>query len=101
VGSRGFLTLKVYANAMSVAHELDKLSITYHVDSPEVFFNHLKEIAGSSAQASELARFIPVKAIQKYDDLLPDDLLDAANGHDYLDLNEAKGAARQALLARP
>jgi hypothetical protein len=42
-----------------------------------------------------------VKAIQKYDDLLPDDLLDAANGHDYLDLNEAKGAARQALLARP
>jgi len=101
VGSRGFLTLKVYASAMSVAHEQDKLSITYHVDSPEIFINHLKEIAGSSAQASELARFIPVKAIQKYDELLPDDLLDLANGHDYLDLNEAKGVARQALLARP
>jgi ATP-dependent Lhr-like helicase len=101
VGSRGFLTLKVYANAMSVAHEHDKLSITYRVDSPEAFFNHLKEITNSSAQASELARFIPVKAIQKYDDLLPDHLLDLANGHDYLDLNEAKGVARQALLARP
>jgi ATP-dependent Lhr-like helicase len=100
VGSRGLLTLKVYANAMSVAHELDKLSINYYVDSPEAFFDHLKEIANSSDQACELARFIPVRAIQKYDDLLPNDLLDEANGHDYLDMNEAKDIARQALLAR-
>ncbi|HEX3719668.1 MAG TPA: DEAD/DEAH box helicase [Verrucomicrobiae bacterium] len=97
VGSRGLLTLKVYADAMSVSHEVDKLSITYHVDSPEKFFNHLEEIANSPAQANELVRFIPVKTIQKYDDLLPDDLLDIANGHDYLDLNEAKDVSSQTL----
>jgi ATP-dependent Lhr-like helicase len=96
VGSRGLLTLKVYADAMSVSHEVDKLSITYHVDSPDEFFDHLGKIANSPMQANELARFMPVKTIQKYDDLLPDDLLDIANGHDYLDLNEAKNVSRGA-----
>jgi hypothetical protein len=45
----------------------------------------------------ELASHIPVKATQKFDNLLPAELLDLANGHDHLDLGEARKAAKQAL----
>jgi hypothetical protein len=38
---------------------------------------------------------MPVKAMQKFDDLLPPELLDLANGHDHLDLEEARRAASQ------
>lgn len=97
VGSRGFLTLKAYASALAIEHEVDKLSISYDVESPAGFLDHLKCIVDSSVQARELARFIPVRAIQKYDELLPEDLLDEANGHDYLDLIEAKMSAKRVL----
>jgi hypothetical protein len=38
---------------------------------------------------------MPVKAMQKFDELLPPELLDLANGHDHLDLEEARRAASE------
>jgi hypothetical protein len=76
-------------------HEIDRLSITYHLDSAHAFQEHLRAIVHSSSSAAELARHIPVKAMQKFDDLLPPELLDLANGHDHLDLEEARRAASQ------
>jgi ATP-dependent Lhr-like helicase len=95
VGSRGLMTLKVYAASQGIAHEVDKLSVSYKVDSRAAFFDHLKAITQSTASASELASFAPVRAIQKFDEFLPGDLLNAAYGHDYLDLSEAKRVAQE------
>jgi hypothetical protein len=96
VGSRALTTLRVYAAAQGIAHEVDKLSISYKVDTLAAFFDHLKTITQSTASASELAAFAPVRAIQKFDEFLPGDLLNAAYGHDYLDLSEAKRVAQEA-----
>lgn len=98
IGSRGLLTLKTFAAAAHIRNETDTLSITYKVDSPQLFFDHLKEIAHSSSSSTELASFIPVKAIQKFDGFLSNHLLDIVNGHDHLDLEEAKQAADKALF---
>lgn len=97
IGSRGLLTLKTFAEAAHIPNEIDTLSITFEVESPQAFFDHLREIAHSSSSSTELARFIPVKAIQKFDGFLSNDLLDVVNGHDHLDLEEAKQTAKQAL----
>jgi nucleotidyltransferase/DNA polymerase involved in DNA repair len=77
-------------------HEIDRLSITYHVDSAHAFLEHLQAIVHSSSSAAELARHMPVKAMQKFDEMLPPELLDLANGHDHLDLEEARRAANEA-----
>ena len=96
LGSRGVLTLKTFATARHLRHEIDKLSITYWVDSPQVFLEHLKEIIHSSVRSEELAEFMPVKVIQKFDEFIPVEALNVANGHDYLDLRGAKEAAERA-----
>jgi hypothetical protein len=89
------MTLKVYAASQGIAHEVDKLSVSYKVDSRAAFFDHLKAITQSTASASELASFAPVRAIQKFVEFLPGDLLNAAYGHDYLDLSEANRVAQE------
>jgi ATP-dependent helicase Lhr and Lhr-like helicase len=93
VGTRGFLTLKVFAAYHAIQHETDKLSITYKVESRAAFFDHLKMISQSKISASELAAFAPVRAIQKFDELLPVELINTAFGHDYLNLEDARCAA--------
>jgi ATP-dependent Lhr-like helicase len=95
IGSRGMLALKSFAIAAGIQQETDELSITYKVDSPEFFFEHIKQIANSSASASELASYVPVKASQKFDAFLPPNVLDIANGNDHLNVEDAKAAARQ------
>jgi hypothetical protein len=92
-------TLKAFAKAKGIRHEVDKLSITYWMETPQFFHEHMNEIARSSISAEELAEFIPVKAVQKFDGFIPDRLLNLANGHDYFDLLEAKQAAEQATAA--
>jgi len=96
IGTRGVLTLRAFASAAHMPHEIDRLSITYHVDSAHAFLEHLQAIVHSSSSAAELAHHMPVKAMQKFDEMLPPELLDLANGHDHLDLEEARRAASEA-----
>jgi len=91
--------LKTFAAAAHIPNETDNLSISYKVESPQLFFDHLKEIDHSSINASELASYLPVKAVEKFDSFLSDDLLNTVNGHDHLDVEEAKQTARQALAS--
>jgi hypothetical protein len=97
IGTRGVLTLRAFASAAHIPNEIDRLSIIYHMDSERAFLEHLASIVHSSSSAGELASHIPVKAMQKFDNLLPPELLDLANGHDHLDLGDARRAAKQAL----
>ena len=94
VGTRGFETLRAFARSSGIKHEADKLSISYQLDSRELFTAHVKEIANSNASSAELASFLSVKAIEKFDGFLPDEALNTANGHDRLNLDEAKLAAQ-------
>jgi len=68
------------------------------LDSREHFMAHLKEIANSNVSSAELASFLSVKAIEKFDGFLPDGALNTANGHDRLNLDEARLTAHQAVL---
>jgi len=97
IGTRGMDTLKCFACSSHIPHETDKLSISYKVDSPQMFLDHLREITTTATGADELANFLPVKAVQKFDGFLPADFLNIANGHDLLDLEEAKSSANLAL----
>jgi hypothetical protein len=50
-----------------------------------------------AASSFRLASFLPVKAVQKYDGLLDDNLLDIANGHDRLNVDEAKRVSKETI----
>lgn len=70
-----------------------------HVSSQAEFFAHLREITNSQCDAVALARLMPVKAVEKYDDFIPEQLLDVANARARLDILGASEAAAQALHA--
>lgn len=99
VGTRGFETLRAFARSAGIKHEADRLSIFYQLGSIEDFIAHLKDITTSKTNAADLADFLSVKAIEKFDAFLPDKVLNMANGHDRLNIDEAKSAAQQAIAA--
>lgn len=94
VGTRALLTLSLFAKSAKIAHEIDRLSITYQLSSQEEFFVHLREVGNSPIDGVALARLLPIKAVEKYDDFIPEELLDAANAHDRLDIPTAIEACR-------
>jgi ATP-dependent helicase Lhr and Lhr-like helicase len=89
VGTRTMRTLSLFANSAKIACDTDKLSITYHLSSPEEFYAHLREITKSNTDAVALARLIPNKAAEKFDDFAPEQLLDEGNARSRLDIPEA------------
>ena len=97
IGTRGMLALKTFASMQKIRHEYDVLSIVYEMESPDELVAHLKEFANSSVMAADLASFLPIKSIEKYDEFLPSDLLNVVNGHDRINIEEAKLAAEIAL----
>lgn len=97
VGTRAFETLRAFAKSAGIKHEVDRLSISYQMDSQEQFMAHLKDIEKSNLSSAELASFLSVKAIEKFDVFLSDDVLNAANGHDRLNCEEAKSVAADTL----
>jgi hypothetical protein len=80
-------------------HEADQISITYHLSSQEEFFAHLREITTSQSDAIVLAHLMPVKAVEKYDDFVPEPLLDEANARSRLNTLEAATKLPQQLSA--
>jgi len=92
VGTRTMRTLSLLARSAKIAHETDLLSITYHLSSPEEFQAHLREVSKSQPDAVALARLMPNKAVEKFDDFAPEQLLDEANAKSRLDVSEARAA---------
>ena len=87
------LTLSLLAESANISHELDEestpLSITYHLSSPDSFYAHLHQICTTKPDAVALARLLPIKAFEKFDDFVPEDLLDEANSQGRLDISGA------------
>ena len=71
-----------------------ELSITYHLSSPEEFRAHLREITKSQPDAVALARLMPNKAVEKFDDFAPEQLLDEANARSRLDVSDHRQRAK-------
>lgn len=97
VGTRALLTLSLLAKSAKIPHETDRLSITYHLVSLEEFFAHLQNITRSKVDAIALARLIPVKATDKFDGFVPEQLLDEANARNRLEISGAVEACKTAI----
>ncbi|MBI2927467.1 MAG: DEAD/DEAH box helicase [Verrucomicrobia bacterium] len=95
-GTRTLLTLGLLAKAAKVVCEVDRLSITYQLPSAEAFHVHLRQVVSSASDALALARLMPVRAVEKFDDYVPEDLLDEANARSRLNVTEAREACAAA-----
>jgi ATP-dependent Lhr-like helicase len=98
VGTRTMRTLSLLARSAKIAHETDLLSITYHLSSPEDFHAHLREVSKSQPDAVALARLMPNKGSEKFDDFAPEQLLDEANAKSRLDVSEARATCAAQLV---
>jgi ATP-dependent Lhr-like helicase len=96
VGTRALLTLSLLAKSAQIVHEMDRLSITYHLPSAETLLAHLRQCTTSEPNALALARLMPVKAVEKFDDFVPEALLDEANCRSRLDIRAARAACATA-----
>lgn len=96
LGTRGLLTLDLHARCDNLTVERDDLSITYKKTDRARWLEHLETIACGNRTALELAQVMAVKTFDKFDDALTDELLDAANACDRLDLPNVQRRAEEA-----
>jgi ATP-dependent helicase Lhr and Lhr-like helicase len=89
VGTRTLLTLSLLAKSSNISNETDRLSIIYSLPSIEAFQQHLRQILSSEPDAVKLAKLLPVKKLEKFDDFIPESLLDEANARNRLSISEA------------
>jgi len=94
VGTRTLKTLSLLAKSAKITSDVDQISITYHISSRDDFLAHLREVANFKPDGIALARLMPIKAIEKFDDFVPEDLLDQANAQSRLDIPGALEACR-------
>ena len=74
----------------NIAHETDRLSITYHLSSSDEFYTHLRENAKSASQMSLRSHAsCRIKSFETFDDFAPEHLLDEANAQSRLDVLDA------------
>ncbi|WP_269526429.1 DEAD/DEAH box helicase [Coraliomargarita parva] len=89
VGSKTFRTLRLMLSYMKIKHEFDSLSLTFmNIDLAE-FRRILAALKAFRFDPVELASAMPVKTFDKYDALLPEELLDQVNAVDRVDVADA------------
>jgi ATP-dependent Lhr-like helicase len=91
-GTRCHLTLALLAKAAGIKNEMDRLSITYHIDSLSKLELHFRSIVEGQIDELELVRRMPIRAVDKFDEFVPEELLDTANARDRLDIKAAEQA---------
>lgn len=94
LGTRGLRTLALHATCANIAAQTDSLSIIYKKTDIDAWRQHLRSIVRGDHSALQLAQHMAIKAFEKFDDAIADDLLDLANAHDRLDLPSAANRAR-------
>jgi ATP-dependent helicase Lhr and Lhr-like helicase len=94
VGTRTLRTLSLLAKSSKIATDIDQISITYHLSSPDAFIAHVRATANSQPDSIALARLMPIKMVEKFDDFVPEPLLDRANAQSRLDVAGALEACR-------
>jgi len=95
LGTRSSRALALFAEAAGIKYVTTPLSIQYKLDSLSQFKEHLKFISSNDQITSlELARLMKIKTFEKYDSMIPEELLDFANAQDRIDFDEARDVAK-------
>jgi ATP-dependent Lhr-like helicase len=92
-GGVGFRTLQLCAAKEQIQTSREPLSITYHCNE-EKLLAHLARITRLDFDPVELASLIAQKSVEKFDDYLPDDILDELNAQRRISLSDAAAACR-------
>jgi ATP-dependent Lhr-like helicase len=87
-GSKVHTTLWAFARSQKLNVASDRLSLLYQGLSPSDVLTHFDYIRNASHDAVALAGFLPVKATQKFDSYLSDDLLDIANSRRCIEVDK-------------
>jgi ATP-dependent Lhr-like helicase len=97
IGTRGLLTLQLFADHDGIKCEPDDLSLNYQEIGLERFAFHLQKILSGDVAGDELSALMPEKRFNKFDRYLEAKILDRANAVDRLDLESARHAAAAGL----
>jgi ATP-dependent Lhr-like helicase len=96
-GSKIHTTLWAFAKSQGLTVGADRLSIVYRDLSLEQVREHFDLIAKSEHDAVALAELLPMKAVQKFDSYLTNDLLNITNGQRQLEIAKTVTLIRDAL----
>ncbi len=99
VGTRALRTLHLLARAVKIDCQLGSLSLRYGDLTRDAWRDHMRYIVENSIEPDELASLAQVRALEKYDELLPEDLQCMAFASNNLDVLEARQTAELALQA--
>ena len=94
-GTRCLTTLKLMADACDIKAADDALSIRFKARSRD----DLQPLLDKDFSAESLAKRLPVKTREKYDELFTEELLVAARAADQIDLDEAQDAVMELALS--
>jgi ATP-dependent Lhr-like helicase len=97
LGTRGLRTLELHARCDGISAETDLLSITYKKTSLSRWQGHLASIQVGNHNSLDLSQHMAVKAFEKFDESIVEDILDEANARDRLDLPCASARAARLL----
>lgn len=89
VGTKAFRTLRLMLTSMDIPHQHDALSLTLPEINRKEFERILRTLVSQSCDPIELASKMEVKTFDKFDSLLPVELLDEINARDRIDVNAA------------
>lgn len=92
VGTKALRTLRLMLTVMEVPHDYDALSLTLTGVNEKGFAQVLRKLAAHAFDPVELAAKMEVKTFDKFDELLPEDILDEINARDRLDVEAAMKA---------
>ena len=96
VGTRTMRTLELAAARAKLPclHDRNRLCLDYEAPATDVLA-HLQEFCQEAIDPLELSAKMEVKALDRFDYLVPEELLDRANADDRLDVREAQETAAQ------
>lgn len=101
VGTRCLRTIAVLAQLSGVACDTDRVSIWFAVEDRQQFFEVLRELT-NHRDRQLIGNLVSPRAVEKFDEFLPEDLLTEACVHERLALSEASQVIHATLeKARP
>jgi ATP-dependent helicase Lhr and Lhr-like helicase len=97
VGTRTMRTLHLWAGHAGLSSSKNFLSLTLEEITCQELEEHLADLVENGADAVKLAAAMPNKKIERFDEYVPEALLDKANATDRLDVASARRAAEKAI----
>lgn len=97
VGTEGQRTLELFAAKAKLKCVRDRLSLAFPGQSAEQFKGFLNSVVPQPVDPVELAALMVQKRFEKFDRYLEPKILDQANAHDRLNVEDARQAAAAAL----